>query len=88
MVAVAAIGNNVTTALLLLVVGVAVSQLASRVRRLKVIAITDAGYLAQVRQTAVLAQSARSAWASWRPWLLTRPRSRPRLPRLPVISSG
>ncbi len=53
--------SDVTTALLLLVVGVAVSQLASRARRLKVIAITDAGYLAQIHQTAVLAQSARSA---------------------------
>ena len=52
---------DVTTAVLLLVVGVAVSQLAARARRLKVIAITDAGYLAQIHQTGVLAQSARSA---------------------------
>ena len=40
--------------------GVAVSQLAARARRLKVIAITDAGYLAQIHQTAALAQSAKS----------------------------
>ena len=43
---------DITTAVLLLVVGVAVSQLASRARRLQVIAITDAGYLAQIHQTA------------------------------------
>ena len=34
---------DITTAILLLVVGLAVSQLAARARRLKVIAITDAG---------------------------------------------
>ena len=34
------------------------SQLAARARRLKVIAITDAGYLAQIHETAVLAKSA------------------------------
>ena len=37
----------VTTTVLLLVTGLAVSQLAARARRLRVIAITDAGYLAQ-----------------------------------------
>ena len=42
---------DVTTAVLLLVVGVAVSQLAARARRLKVIAITDVTYLAQIHQT-------------------------------------
>jgi hypothetical protein len=42
---------DVTTAVLLLVV---------RARRLKVIAITDEGYLAQIHQAAALAQSARS----------------------------
>jgi hypothetical protein len=50
---------DVTTAVLLLVTGLAVSQLAARARRLKVIAITDAGYLAQIHETASLAQSAR-----------------------------
>jgi hypothetical protein len=51
---------DVTTAVLLLLVGLAVSQLAARARRLKVIAITDAGYLAQIHETASLTQSARS----------------------------
>jgi K+-sensing histidine kinase KdpD len=51
---------DVTTAVLLLLVGLAVSQLAVRARRLRVIAITDAGYLAQIHETASLAQSARS----------------------------
>jgi Domain of unknown function (DUF4118) len=55
--------SDVTTFVLLLVVGVAVSQLAARARRLKVITITDAGYLAQIHQTAALAQSAASAQA-------------------------
>jgi hypothetical protein len=45
---------------LLLMVGVAVSQLAAYARRLKVIAITDAGYLAQIQETTALAQPARS----------------------------
>jgi hypothetical protein len=52
--------SDVTTFVLLLVVGVAVSQLAARARRLRVIAITDAGYLAQLHQAASLAQSATS----------------------------
>jgi Domain of unknown function (DUF4118) len=52
--------SDVTTFVLLLVVGVVVSQLAARARRLKVIAITDAGYLDQIHQTASLAQSAKS----------------------------
>ena len=42
---------DVTTAVLLLLTGVAVSQLAARARRLKVIAVTDAGYLAQIHET-------------------------------------
>jgi hypothetical protein len=52
--------SDVTTFILLLVVGVAVSQLAAHARRLKVIAITDAGYLAQIHETAALAQTGRS----------------------------
>ena len=51
---------DVTTAILLLVTGVAVSQLAARARRLKVITITDASYLALIHETAELAQSAGS----------------------------
>ncbi|HUK69496.1 MAG TPA: DUF4118 domain-containing protein [Streptosporangiaceae bacterium] len=53
--------SDVTTAVLLLLVGLAVSQLAARGRRLQTIAITDAGYLALIHDTASLAQSARSA---------------------------
>ena len=49
---------DVTTAVLLLLTGMAVSQLAARARRLKVIAVTDAGYLAQIHETASLAKSA------------------------------
>jgi K+-sensing histidine kinase KdpD len=50
---------DTTTAVLLLVIGLAVSQLAARARRLQVIAITDAGYLAQIHETASLAQTAK-----------------------------
>ena len=49
-----------TNVALLLVVGVAVSQLVAYARRLKVVAITDAGYLAQIHQTAALTQTAKS----------------------------
>ena len=58
---------DVTTAVLLLVTGIAVSQLAARVRQLKVVAITDAGYLAQIHETAALAKSARFPT----PWSIT-----------------
>jgi Domain of unknown function (DUF4118) len=51
---------DVTTFVLLLIVGVAVSQLAAYARRLKVIAITDEGYLAQIQQATALAQTAES----------------------------
>ena len=51
---------DVTTFALLLVVGVIVSQLAAYARRLKVVAITDESYLAQIHQTAALAQTATS----------------------------
>jgi hypothetical protein len=46
---------DVTTFVLLLVVGGIVPQLAGCARRLKVVAITDERYLAQIHQTAVLA---------------------------------
>jgi Domain of unknown function (DUF4118) len=52
--------TDVTTFVLLLVVGLAVSQLAAHARRLRVISITDAGYLAQIHETAALAQTAKS----------------------------
>ena len=51
---------DITTAVLLLLTGVAVSQLAARARRLKVVTITDAGYLAQIHETAAMGQTARS----------------------------
>ncbi len=53
--------DDVTTAVLLLAVGLAVSQLAARARRLRLVAITDAGYLAELHQAAHLAQTSRSA---------------------------
>ena len=53
--------SDVTTAVLLLAVGLAVSQLAARARRFQVVAITDAGYLARIHEAAVLARSAGSA---------------------------
>jgi Domain of unknown function (DUF4118) len=49
--------SDITTTVLLLAVGIAVSQLAARARRLEVVAITDAGYLAQIHRTAQLVQS-------------------------------
>ncbi|MCX4744143.1 DUF4118 domain-containing protein [Kitasatospora sp. NBC_01287] len=52
---------DLTTAALLLAVGLAVSQLAARARRFRVLAITDAGYLTRIRDTAALARSANSA---------------------------
>jgi Domain of unknown function (DUF4118) len=51
---------DIETTVLLLVVGLAVSQLATRVRQLKVVAITDAGYLKQIHETVELARSERS----------------------------
>ena len=54
---------DVTTAVLLLLVGLAVSQLAARARQLQVIAITDAAYLAQIHDAASLTQTARSPHA-------------------------
>jgi hypothetical protein len=51
---------DIKTAVLLLAVGAAVSQLAARARRLQVLAITDARYLAEIHETAELALSARS----------------------------
>ncbi|MEZ0069809.1 hypothetical protein ABIA32_005857 [Streptacidiphilus sp. MAP12-20] len=52
--------SDVTTAVLLLAVGLVVSQLAVHARRMRVIAVTDAGYLAQIHDTAQLAQSSAS----------------------------
>jgi len=53
---------DITTFVLLLVVlGLAVSQLAAQARRLRVITITDARHLALIHQTAALGQSPRAA---------------------------
>ncbi|MEU1409108.1 DUF4118 domain-containing protein [Streptomyces sp. NPDC005728] len=52
---------DVETAVLLLVVGLVVSQLAARARRLEVVAVTDADHLARIHRTAALAQTANSA---------------------------
>jgi Domain of unknown function (DUF4118) len=52
--------DDATTAVLLLVTGLAVSQLAARARRLKVTAVTGEGYLATMHGTAALAQASRS----------------------------
>jgi K+-sensing histidine kinase KdpD len=51
---------DVTTAVLLLLVGLAVSQLAARARRMRVLAITDAGYLELIHRAGELSSSARS----------------------------
>jgi K+-sensing histidine kinase KdpD len=51
---------DITTAVLLLLTGAAVSQLAARARRLMLTTITDAGYLAQIHETAAMGQAARS----------------------------
>ncbi|MFF4508890.1 DUF4118 domain-containing protein [Streptomyces sp. NPDC001401] len=52
---------DIETAVLLLVVGVIVSQLAARARHLEVITVADAAHLARIHRTADLAQSAGSA---------------------------
>jgi hypothetical protein len=52
--------SDVMTAVLLLVTGLAVSQLAARARRLRVIAITGGSYLAQIRRAAELSRTERS----------------------------
>ncbi|MES4892222.1 DUF4118 domain-containing protein [Streptomyces sp. NPDC096012] len=54
-------GADITTAVLLLAVGLAVSQLATRARRLEALVVTDADCLARVHDTARLAQTSRFA---------------------------
>jgi len=51
---------DVTTFVLLLVVGLAVSQLAAWARRLKAVTVADAGYLARISESAALSKSAGS----------------------------
>ena len=52
--------SDVTTFALLFAVGVAVSQLAARARRLKAVTVEDAGYLARIVDSAALTQTAGS----------------------------
>lgn len=52
--------DDLTTAVLLLVTGLAVSQLAAWARKLKVTAVTGEGYLESMHGTAALAQASRS----------------------------
>jgi len=52
--------SDVTTFVLLLVVGLAVSQLAAWARRLKAVTVADAGYLARISECAALSRSAGS----------------------------
>ncbi|MFE5038924.1 DUF4118 domain-containing protein [Streptomyces sp. NPDC056683] len=54
-------GGDVETAVPLLAVGVIVAQLAAHARRLEVITVTDARYLARFHSTADRVHSARSA---------------------------
>ncbi len=49
--------GDIVTAVLLLLVGLAVSELTARARRLHALAATDTDYLAQIHHTATLAQS-------------------------------
>jgi hypothetical protein len=53
--------SDVTTFVLLLAVGIAVSQLAAHARHLKAVTVADAGYLARIVESAALTQSAGSA---------------------------
>ena len=55
--------SDVTTAVLLLITGLAVSQLAARARQRRAIAITDERYLAQIRQAAGLGRTQTSPFA-------------------------
>ncbi|WP_199571554.1 DUF4118 domain-containing protein [Streptomyces murinus] len=52
---------DIETAALLLAVGVMVSQLAARARKLHIITVTDAAYLARIHRTADLVRSVHSA---------------------------
>ncbi|MYV41248.1 DUF4118 domain-containing protein [Streptomyces sp. SID1328] len=52
---------DIETAVLLLAVGLIVSQLAARARRLQLLTVTDAAYLARIHRTADLVQSENSA---------------------------
>ncbi|MEI5525682.1 DUF4118 domain-containing protein [Streptomyces brasiliscabiei] len=54
--------DDITTTLLLLAVGVALSQLAAHARRLKLVTVTDAAHLTRIHDTASLVQSGASPY--------------------------
>ncbi|MFI6463146.1 DUF4118 domain-containing protein [Streptomyces sp. NPDC050538] len=56
-------GDDITTTLLLLAVGVAVSQLAAHARTLKLVTVTDAAHLARIHETASMVQGGASPYA-------------------------
>ncbi|WP_405989935.1 DUF4118 domain-containing protein [Streptomyces sp. NBC_00986] len=56
-------GDDITTTLLLLAVGVAVSQLAAHARTLKLVTVTDAAHLARIHETASMVQAGASPYA-------------------------
>ncbi|WP_328773040.1 DUF4118 domain-containing protein [Streptomyces sp. NBC_00286] len=56
-------GDDITTTLLLLAVGVAVSQLAAHARTLKLVTVTDAAHLSRIHDTASLVQAGASPYA-------------------------
>ncbi|MEU0722778.1 DUF4118 domain-containing protein [Streptomyces sp. NPDC006140] len=56
-------GDDIVTTLLLLAVGVAVSQLAAHARTLKLVTITGAAHLARIHETARLVQAGASPYA-------------------------
>ncbi|MFC8246485.1 DUF4118 domain-containing protein [Streptomyces chartreusis] len=56
-------GDDITTTLLLLAVGVAVSQLASHARKLQLVTVTNAAHLGRIHDTASLVQSGASPYA-------------------------
>ncbi|MEX3204462.1 DUF4118 domain-containing protein [Streptomyces acidiscabies] len=55
--------DDITTTVLLLAVGVAVSQLAAHARTLELVTVTDAAHLARIHETAALAQAGGSPYA-------------------------
>ncbi|RZB18694.1 DUF4118 domain-containing protein [Streptomyces sp. F001] len=55
-------GDDIVTTILLLAVGVAVSQLAAHARTLKLVTVTDAAHLARIHETACLVQAGASPY--------------------------
>jgi K+-sensing histidine kinase KdpD len=74
--------SDVTTFVLLLAVGIAVSQLAAHARHLKAVTVADAGYLARIVDSAALTQSAGSPDAVVQHVRKHEPRLKPRAARM------